>query len=383
MIAIFLPNFGLGGAERVMIALAEEFTRMGHRVDLVVLENQGPLTDSLSEKVNVVSLDVRRLRKAIFPICAYLRANRPDGVITNIWPLTLVVAIASRVVGRMKLVTVHQNNIDQQYVQNGRVRRPLLKLAIRLERRLANFVVGCSDGVVCGLSKVSGLSETDFTLQANPVRIAPEPASKTLSEAEQMWRVPRGGRFLAVGNLKAQKNYDLMLRAFALIATPERQLIIFGEGDQRHWIERLREKLCLGDRVDLPGQTLVVEAFYRTADVFVMSSDFEGLPTVLIEALGSGLSIVSTDCPFGPSEILENGRFGRLVQTNDVGALANAMEETLRKPFEPADLRRRADDYAPELTAMSYLRMLGFAAGEMSVSRIGDGQNLALDGEER
>ncbi len=108
----------------------------------------------------------------------------------------------------------------------------------------------------------------------------------------------------------------------------------------------------------MPGQSESLEAFYQTADLFVMSSKHEGLPTVMIEALGFGLPVVSTDCPSGPREILDDGRFGTLVAIDDPVALAEAMENGLAGPVDQAVLTSRADDYAPEAISLKLLGLL-------------------------
>jgi glycosyltransferase involved in cell wall biosynthesis len=174
-----------------------------------------------------------------------------------------------------------------------------------------------------------------------------------------MWGVPRARRILAVGNLKLQKNYPLLLEAYAAMKKGDAdRLIIIGEGEQRTSLERQIRELGIDPWVKLPGQSQSLEAYYRTADLFVMSSRHEGLPTVMIEALGFGVPVVSTDCPSGPREILDNGRFGTLVPMDDPAALAGAMERALAGPTDAAALRSRADDFAPDAISSKLLGLL-------------------------
>lgn len=137
--------------------------------------------------------------------------------------------------------------------------------------------------------------------------------------------------------------------------------MLLGKGEEEAALRALAVELGISDKVIFAGFHADPSAFYATADLFVLSSDYEGLPTVLIEALSFGVPVVSTDCPSGPAEILENGRWGRLVPMGDAGALARAMAEALRAPVDREALRRRAADFSPEIAAQRYLTLLGFS----------------------
>ncbi len=164
---------------------------------------------------------------------------------------------------------------------------------------------------------------------------------------------------LTVGSFKEQKNQQLLIRAFArLTQTTDATLMLLGEGDLGPGLKELASALGVSNRVLFPGFHPDPTPFYRTADLFVLSSDYEGLPTVIIEALASGVPVVSTDCPSGPFEILRGGEFGTLVPVGDEVALANAMEQALSTPSDPDRLRRRALDFSPEVAARRYLDLL-------------------------
>ena len=159
--------------------------------------------------------------------------------------------------------------------------------------------------------------------------------------------------------MKAQKNQALLLHAFArLLETVDTRLMLLGDGPLRGALEALARKLGLADKIIMPGFIPDPTPFYRTADLFALSSDHEGLPTVLIEALACGLPVASTDCPSGPAEILENGRWGRLTPVGDAEALANAMAQSLAAEHDREALRRRAADFSPARAADRYLQLL-------------------------
>jgi glycosyltransferase involved in cell wall biosynthesis len=137
--------------------------------------------------------------------------------------------------------------------------------------------------------------------------------------------------------------------------------MMLGQGEGETKLRSLAAELGISDRVIFAGFQADPSPFYAAADLFVLSSDLEGLPTVLIEALSFGLPVVSTDCPSGPAEILENGRWGRLVPVGDADALARAMGEALAAPVDREALKRRAADFSPEIAARKYLELLGLS----------------------
>lgn len=183
------------------------------------------------------------------------------------------------------------------------------------------------------------------------------PTPEALRSTEQLWTAAPGGRILTVGSLKAQKNHPLLLRAFARLARPDARLMILGGGDDAP-LRRLAAELGIADRVVLAGFHLDPTPFYQTADLFVLSSDHEGFGNVIVEALAQGLPVVSTDCPSGPAEILEGGRWGALVPVGDAEALAAAIDRALATPHDPDALKRRAADFAPAIAARRYLDLL-------------------------
>jgi glycosyltransferase involved in cell wall biosynthesis len=167
-----------------------------------------------------------------------------------------------------------------------------------------------------------------------------------------------GPILLAVGTLKAVKRHDLLVRAFARMPRADATLCILGEGQERAGLETLIGSLGLQDRVLLAGYQADPAPWYAHADLFVLSSDHEGFGNVLVEALEHGLPVVSTNCPTGPHEILEDGKYGRLVPVGDVDALARAMDKALSANHDREQLKRRALDFSVEKAADAYLDLL-------------------------
>lgn len=359
-VAILLPDLRGGGAERVNLNLANAFAARGLQTEMVLMRESGELRPLLDPRVAAVDLGVARVRQALRPLARYLRDARPDALLANMWPLT-VVAVAARMLARAptRVVAVEHTTWSASRLLRRRSTRLAARTTMRMLLPRADAVLGVSRGVADDLVRFAGLRAGSVGTIYNPVVTDPREAPPPLPPEAEAWARAACKRVLAVGALKEPKNFPLLLRAFARLREHlDARLLILGEGAQRAALEAQAASLGLRDVVDMPGFVADTAACYARADLFVLSSDHEGLPTVLIEALEQGTAIVSTDCPSGPREILEDGRHGRLVPVGDSEALAAAMLETLRAPPDPGALRARARDFAVERIADQYLEVL-------------------------
>jgi glycosyltransferase involved in cell wall biosynthesis len=208
------------------------------------------------------------------------------------------------------------------------------------------------------MSRLAWLDPASGYVIHNPVPTRAKPSAQAMVDAEALWGVRPGARILSVGSLKAAKNQGLLMRAFSRIESPEARLMLVGVGQEELALRALARELGLEDRVKFAGFRNDPTPFYMTADLFVLTSDREGFGNVIVEALSSGTPVVSTNCPAGPTEILENGRWGRLVPVGDVEGLATAMREALAAEHNREALKRRAADFAPSIAAEKYLDLL-------------------------
>ncbi|MGE5721893.1 MAG: glycosyltransferase, partial [Sphingomonadales bacterium] len=356
-LALLLPDMRGGGAERVALRLAEDFLGAGHAVDLVLMEARGELLDLLPSQVRVFDLHAPRIRSAIAPLRRYLRERRPDAIQVSMWPLTVAAVIAHRLArSRARVVLSDHIVLSKQYAHFGVVRRLLRRLSIRLAYPLADARVLVSRQAADDLARISGISRDSIDVVYNPVS-RPTAASQPV-DAAALWG-DADGRIITVGSLKAQKNHALLIRSFARLRAKRRaRLLILGDGPLRGELEALVASQGLSGEVLMPGFVTDPWPYYETADLFALSSDYEGYPLVLIEALRSGLTVVSTDCESGPREILDGGRYGRLVPVGDEAAFAAAMEQALAGPGDPAPLQARAEALSGQGTSDRYLQLM-------------------------
>lgn len=354
-LAFLLPDFRIGGAERVALSLITEFVNRGIEVDLVLLRCEGELLELLPTGVNVVPLRAGRIRNSILPLARYLRERKPDGLQASIWPITLA-AILGRAIARSscRLVISDHSNVSLPFRERPFLRR-LIGWSMRVFYPFADARLCVSRDVAVDLAEVSGLNQSRFEVVYNPIE---QRSGQWTAEAEAQWKT-RGRRILSVGTLKREKNHLLLMRAFAILCRHEAaSLTIVGEGPMRLLLESVAEDLGISEAVSMPGQALDPTPYYATANLFALTSDFEGFANVLVEAMAAGLPVVSVDCRSGPREVLADGEFGRLVPVDDAEALAMAIEQSLLEGPDPERLKARASQFRPELAANRYAEFL-------------------------
>ncbi len=357
-IAVVLPDLRGGGAERVQLTLATEFAERGISTDLVVMSAVGELLGQVPSHVRLIDLNAPRVRKVIPPLAAYLEREEPDAVVAAMWPLTSATIVARALSrARARVLLSEHCRLSIQYRNWGLLHRLAMQASIRLTYPLADHLVGVSAGVSNEISQLSGLPSGRVATIHNPVSV---PTGAFLEVAHDPGWTEGRKRILSIGNLKPEKNHRLLIEAFQeVVRDADGELVILGEGPQRPELEALVRELQLADRVRLPGYCADPLPWLASADLFVLSSDHEGFGNVLVEALGAGLPIVSTDCPSGPSEILDGGRYGRLVPVADKEALAREMRLALeRGQVDQERLRRRSMEFSPKIAAKAYLELL-------------------------
>lgn len=360
-LAFLLPHMTGGGAERVALRLITDFVARGHMVDLLLMTEWGELLPLLPPEVRVIDLHAPRIRDVVQPLTRYLRTERPEGLQAFMWPLTVAAVFAHRLArSKTRLILSEHITLSKQYGHFGRARRALLRESIRFAYPRADARVAVSAQAADDLATVSGIARDGITVIYNPVD---RPSDMRRDEAAaQAARAAWGdaeARIISVGKLKAQKNQALLIEAFALLRrTRPARLVILGEGELRGQLEALVAARGLTDDVILPGFFTDPWPFYDAAQMFALSSDYEGYPLVLIEAMRAGLSIASTDCEAGPREILDGGTFGRLVPCGDPVALARALAETLDHPADPIVMQARAEALSGQDASDRYLELM-------------------------
>lgn len=401
-IALFIHGLSGGGVQRSTMNLAGELRRRGHRVDLVVGTADGAARSLIPDGVTLRPLRrSSRLKflplawraeptareqmlkpvllapipqKAMYYLPAlldYLQYHKPDGLIAADTYCNIAAIWARKLSGERTRVVVSERNPLSVQLQRPERRRawrwrhaPAL---IGLVYPQADGIISVSRGVGDDLTAMTGIARDRITTIYNPIHIGDELDRRAAAPVNHHWfRAGEPPVILGVGRLVKPKDFPTLIRAFAqLRRTRAARLLILGEeqepGLQQH-LGQLARELGIAEAVQLPGHVENPYAYMRQAALFALSSYREGLGNVLIEALSCGCPVVSTDCPYGPAEILERGRYGRLVPVGDTNALAAAMAATLDAPPTREHLRARGREFGVERAASAYLSTLGLPA---------------------
>lgn len=356
-VAVVLPDLRVGGVERMRVEMARELAKRGVRVNLCVLRKGGELSGEVPPSVRIRMLDVQRGREAPLPLARFLREEKPDVVVADMWPLTtIVVTVARATRASSRVVLVDHNTLSKTPLYAKPMTRVAMRTSIRATYPLADARIVVSNGVGDDLARISGLPRAAFTTLYNAVQVE----TQATSGADPWGDAPRP-RVLAVGRMKEQKDHATFLRAAARSGAAS--VAIVGDGELRHPLEALANELGLGAKLRLPGFVTDVQGWYANADVFVLSSRYEGFGNVLVEAMARGIPVVSTDCPSGPAEILSNGRFGELVPVGDEVAMANAIDRVVGRSVDRDLLMGRAAEFGVARVTDRYLALFERLSG--------------------
>lgn len=358
-LAIFLTYLRGGGVERVIINLARGFIEQGLNVDLVLVREEGDFLSLVPPEVRVVNLGGKRLISSLPALVRYLQQNKPVAMLSAMQDINLVALWSRRLAGvstRM-VVSVH-NTVSRESQNSTQLKRRIAPYLARRFYPWADAIVTVSQGSADDLVHL-GLSEERIQVIYNPV-VTPELFEKAREPIAHPWFEPGSPPvILGVGRLEKQKDFPTLIRAFALVRQQRAaRLMILGEGKDRPELEALVQELGLADDVALPGFVANPFAYMASSALFVLSSLYEGLPTVLIEAISLGTRVVSTDCESGPAEILENGRYGKLVAVGDIKDMAEAIAKTLEESPDSEALKLKAAEFSLEKAVAEYRQVL-------------------------
>jgi len=339
--------------------LAQGFVERGYKVELVLAKREGPHLSKVPKNVNIVDLKAGRVFASLPALMRYLRRAQPAALLSAMDHSNIVALWAQRLTRVRARVVVSVHSTLSMSVKHSNGRSRLIPYIARWCYGWADGVVAVSRGVADDLHNTIGLPRERIRVIYNPV-VLPEFFELAKEPVKHPWFRSRDPQvLLSVGRLTAAKDYPTLLRAFSLVirACPIR-LVILGEGEERAGLEAMVRDLGLEDVVSLPGFAKNPFAYMSKAAMFVLSSAWEGFGNVLVEAMAVGTPVVATDCPNGPAEILENGKYGRLVPVGNAEALAEGIVATLDGSTTSEVLRHRAKDFSYDDIADQYLEIL-------------------------
>lgn len=355
-IAFFLPNLGGGGAEKVMLNLAKVFAEDGFFIDMVLSKAEGPLLKKVPDNVRIIDLNSKSVSFSLPRLVSYLKMHQPSALLSALDHAN-VVAILAKSLSKMpvKIIASVHTTITMSVKNSSYWRGKLLPMFVKLCYPKADAIVVVSKKAAEDLLSVVKLKESQLKVIYNPVidedifKLSEEPVEHPWFKEEHIPVI------LGVGRLGREKDFSTLIKAFKIVReTIPSRLMILGEGEERPNLEALIRKLDLQEWVKMPGFVENPYKYMKKASLFVLSSRWEGLSLVLIEAIALGVPVVSTNCPSGPSEILQ-GHEDLLVPVGDEQALARKMVEVLTKPW---NRRIPTEQYTVKYAAERYLEVL-------------------------
>ncbi|MBK1629185.1 glycosyl transferase [Thiohalocapsa halophila] len=365
-IACLFSTSGHSGVDRLAQHLLPAMARRGYRVDLLKVRRHGPHLAAVAAEtpgLEVVELGSRHTYACIPAIVRYLRRRRPLVMLSDKDRVNRTALLARALSGvPTRLYLRSGTTLSVSLANRGAFQRRLQRWSFaRLYRHAAGVLVP-SQGAAADLAAYAGLDAAQ--IQVVPTPVVPAALLDTaLPTPEHPWfHDPAAPLILGVGELSPRKDFMTLLRGFAQLRTQRCcRLMILGEGSEREALLAEATALGVADDVTLPGFVPKPYAEIAHADLFALSSRWEGMPLVLVEALALGTAVVATDCPSGPRELLADGDQGWLVPVGDAAALAAALAATLAAPQHADALREAARPYTIEAATTAYLTAMGLA----------------------
>jgi glycosyltransferase involved in cell wall biosynthesis len=326
-----------GGAERCVVEIINNLDRLRYAPELALFRKEGPYLSAISDDIPIHKLagcntgykSTLRTRKIIREL---IDATAPDVIMSHLFPVNLSL-LRSIILHKKRIppvIVTEHNNLTRNLNKKHPVKKTLNSLEMKLTYQFADKIVCVSKGIRDNLVEY-GLDENKINVINNPIDI--EHIIKTFKSTESQSLTKKQQevkQIVAAGRLIDQKAYSDLIHAFSLVQkSVQSKLTILGEGELRPVLEKQIKDLNLDEFVEMPGFVNNPWSIIHDADLYVLSSHWEGFGNVIIEAMACGTPIVSTDCDYGPREIITKKEDGILVPVGDIKALSRAMLSVL------------------------------------------------------
>lgn len=361
-VGLFIPTMAGGGAQRIALNLAQGLLDRCCGVNLILTKAEGAFIGEIPSEVKTVILDSSRTLTSIPRLASHLKRVNYDSLISFMSYANICAVVAtwlSSASSSHRLVLTEHSLVSRRLEKMDLIQRLATPRLLRSLYPSAEVVVAVSQDVARDLETLVSLS--NIHVIPNPISVRKDFGSARTEQFCHPWFGHSAQIVLAAGRLAREKDFPTLIAAVGHLRDGgfDVRLIIIGEGEERENLNALILEANLEKYVSLPGFVDEPHEYMQAADVFVLSSRWEGFGNVLVEAMACGTPVISTDCPGGPAEILEGGRFGELVPVGDSDRLANAIARTLtRSPVSPGELVERADDFSPYTIAGEYLSVI-------------------------
>lgn len=341
--------------------LIHEFIRLGHPVELLLIKARGEHLKHLPKEVNIVKLGSNHSAMTLLPLVRYLQKEQPKCILVAKHRAIVIAVIARMLAGvNTRIVGRLGTNLSRALEGKSALRKWLWHAPMRKIYPKVDMIIPVSKGVLDDITSITKLSSEKLRVICNPV-ITPETDRLAQQSISHPW-FSKGQPpvILAAGRFTLQKDFITLIKAFAEVRQQRAcRLVLLGHGALRSEYEALATTLGVDKELSMPGFSNNPYPYMKQASLFVLSSAWEGSPNVLSEALAQGTPVVATDCPSGPSEVLQGGKIAPLIPVSDVKEMAKAIIKTLDNPPPAESLRAAVQEYTVKISAQRYLEALG------------------------
>jgi glycosyltransferase involved in cell wall biosynthesis len=347
-----ISSLGGGGAEKVLVDLISSLERRKYNILIVVFTENTAFRKHLPPHIKVINLKKKSrwdFLKLILKLGKILNKYSPTIVISSLVYTNILTGLASLLQKRKSVLILWEHNYPPKYLSKARLSK-IKRFLIQLTYNKADTVITVSNKIRDCLSEEFKINPSNIKTIYNPI-ITDILVQKSKKKVEHpFFSVKNSKVIISVGRLTEQKRFDLLLKAFSLVRreSEDARLILLGKGHLKKDLQKLTKELNINNWVDFVGFKANPYAWMAKADIFVLSSDREGFPVVLIEAMACGVPIISTDCLTGPNELITNNKNGLLIPTGNEDTLAKTIlnllkDEKLRKEFSENGKHRAKD----------------------------------------
>ena len=349
-IGFFIRNFAGGGAEIVTINLANSFINKGYDVYMFVINTNGPYLNKISNNIHIVELTSKRLLSSVFTLKKALLDNKIQTLFSNMTHENLVAILATRSTN-IELIGVEHNNIEREIKRRGKLNYIFTHLLVKFLYKKLRYLICVSSGVA---------EQFKERYKIPNVRVIHNPIESKNPDIESTFN--EGSNYLlAVGRLTEQKNFQLLIRTYINLIKDGKydgDLIIAGEGEESKKLIQIANDSGLANKIHFLGFVNDTATLYKNADLLVVTSLWEGFGNIIVEALLNGTKVVSTDCEYGPKEILENGKHGSLITEFNEDKLAEAITSELSTNRDCNILKKRGLDFSIDRITLQYMELI-------------------------
>lgn len=362
-VSFFIPTLNAGGIEANTIRLAKGFIKDGFQVDLLVANSNGEYKERVSNEVNIIDFKCNKIIKTLPKLIRYIKTEKPSVLISASEGANIVTSISRFFLRRYstKIIISIRTHLSTEYSETNSKMKRFFPMISKVFYPKVDGIVTVSRGVAEDVSELLQIPLKKISVIYNPIV---DDTIEALSSEKIEHPFFKDSRdypiILGAGRLTKQKDFETLLYAFKEVRKKMMcKLVIIGEGEERKRLEALIQELNISDDTDLIGFVQNPYSYMKNADLFVLSSAWEGFGNVIVEAMATGTNIVSTNCPSGPSEILEGGVYGELVDVGDYKNLSEGIIKVLKNPLPHNVLKKRANYFSVATALNKYKELAG------------------------